>query len=361
MNPDFDPATDYVFFDDPLDYFTAMLRDIDRAEKYIFIQTYRFNNDSIGIKFRDALVKKSREGVEIKLLLDSWGTSLPGNFFADVEKNHGEVRHFKKIRFFWDFFTKNHRRNHRKLLLIADTISYIGSWNFTEYSLNWRESVLRANTALTLSFKKIFLGDFRQYYNRYVFEKGNLTRKAKFGSFEIITDEPSMIRQSIRKKFIELVRSANKEIIIQTPYFLPGYVMRKALINAAKLDIDVKVIIPKHSDVGLIDLLRNRYTGFLHRNKVKILYYLPNNLHAKVLMIDRQVFSIGSPNFDYRSFRFQHELILTGDENSIVRQINNHIDETMRNCENFDYEKWLRRPKITKFFEWLLLPFRHLL
>lgn len=361
MKSGFDPEKDYVFFDDPLEYYMAMLRDIEQARKYIYIQTYRFNNDSIGIKFRDALAKKAREGVEVRLLLDSWGTSVPGNFFSEIEKNEGEVRYFKKIKFFWDFFTRNHKRNHRKLLLIDDTISYIGSWNFTEYSLNWRESILRINTPLTLSFKKIFLGDFRHYYNRYVFEKGNLTRKARYGSFEIITDEPSIIRQSIRKKFIEMVRNANKEIIIQTPYFLPGYILRKALINAAKLDINVTVIIPKHSDVGLIDLLRNRYTGFMHRNNVKILYYLPNNLHAKVILIDRQFFSLGSPNFDYRSFRYQHEIALTGDEKSIVSQVSDHIDETMRNCENFDYEKWLRRPKITKFFEWLLLPVRHLL
>jgi cardiolipin synthase len=118
---------------------------------------------------------------------------------------------------------------------------------------------------------------------------------------------------------------------------------------------------PLNSDVGLVDLLRNRFLGPLHKSGVKLLFYVPHNLHAKLMLVDRELFSIGSPNFDYRSFRFQHEIVLVGKEQKITDQVIEHIEETIRNSEPFNYELWQNRSKIQKFFEWLLLPFRHLL
>jgi len=348
----------YNLYDDPFRFYNAMLSDIESARNLIFLETYRFNNDLIGVKFRDVLEKKSREGVEIKILMDSWGTSLPSNFFSEIVKNGGEIRYFKKIKFFWDFFTKNHRRNHRKLLLIDDTVAYIGSANITNYSLNWKESMLRMEDDTAKYLRKVFLEDFG-LYNKYVFEKPSYTRTIKHNGFEIIRDVPSMTRQRIRKKYVRLVKEANHEIIVETPYFLPGFVMRKAMSDASKRGVDVKILIPKHSDVGMIDLLRSRFIGQLHKNGISFFYYLPHNLHAKLLLIDKETFSIGSPNFDYRSFRFQHEICIVGENKEICKQIDAHATETLNNCEGFDYEKWSRRPLLQKFFEWLLLPLRH--
>ncbi len=351
---------EYTFFDDPFKFYNAMLNDIEKAKQYIYLETYRFNNDSIGIKFRDALTRKSHEGVEVKLLMDSWGTSLPSNFFADLINNKGEIRYFKKIKFFWDFFTKNHRRNHRKILIIDDSITYIGSANLSDYSLNWRESVLRIRSDLALSFKKIFIQHFK-IYNRYVFDKLTNIRKITHEGFEIIRDIPSLTKQRIRKKYMELVRSAITEVIIETPYFLPSFSVRKAFTDAVKRGVDVKVIMPRHSDVGLIDTLRNHYLGPLHKSGIKLLFYIPHNLHAKLMMVDRKIFTVGSPNFDYRSFRFQHEIALVGKDENALKQIEQHINETIKNSLAFDYEIWFRRSAIQKFFEWILLPFRHLL
>ncbi len=351
---------EFRFFDDPLKYYNSMLSDIEHAKKYIYLETYRFNNDSIGIKFRDALTRKCSEGVEVKILVDSWGTSLPSNFFAELQKKGGEIRFFLKIKFFWDFFTRNHRRNHRKLIIIDDIISYIGSANLTDYSLNWRESVMRIKSGLAVHFKKAFNQHY-QLYNKYVFEKLNTMRKLSHEGSEIIRDVPSITRQRIRKKYIQLIRTANKEVVVETPYFLPSFFVRKALTDAAKRGVDIIIIMPKHSDVGFIDVLRNRYLGPLSKSGIRLLFYTPHNLHAKLLMVDGEVFSIGSPNFDYRSFRFQHEIVLVGKDKNALDQISQHISVTLKNSEEFRYDLWRKRSAVQKFFEWLLLPFRHLL
>jgi len=351
---------EYKLFDDPLRFYNAMLSDIEKAKDYIYLETYRFNNDSIGIKFRDAITRKSKEGVKVKLLMDSWGTSLPSTFFGELQKNDGEVRYFLKVKFFWDFFTKNHRRNHRKLLIIDDTISYIGSANLTDYSLNWRESMLRIKSDLALSLKKVFEEHY-ELYNKYAFEQRFRLRKITHGGFDIVRDVPSLTKQRIRASFIQLIKLARHNIVIETPYFLPSFIVRKALMDAARRGVEVKVIMPKHSDVGLIDMLRNRFLGPLHKSGIKQYFYIPHNLHAKLLMVDDEVFAIGSPNFDYRSFRFQHEIVLIGMVNEVVNQLKEHINETIENSVEFKYSLWNNRSAIQRFFEWLLLPFRHLL
>ncbi len=348
----------YRLFNVPAQYYDNMLEDILRARKYIYFEVYKFYDDEIGERFREALTRKAKEGVDVKILIDSWGADVAEAYFQKLIDAGGKVRFFTKIKFVIDFFTKNHRRNHRKILIIDDVVSWIGSANIAAYTLPWRELMLRLEGDLAVSFKKIFNLDFK-LYNKYIYEKNSYIRIIRQDDFEIIRDVPSITKKRISKKFIQLIKNADRQILIETPYFLPGYFLRKALMNACKRGVDVTVILPRHSDVMLIDVLRNRYLGPLHREGLKFRYYLPSNLHSKAILVDDEIFAIGSPNFDYRSFRYMHEIILVGREETIIRQLNEHIRETINHSEPFNYEKWFHRPRFQKFIEWLLLPFRH--
>lgn len=351
----------YLLIDDTFKFYNKLISDIENAKKHIYIETYRFNNDSIGIKFRELLTSKAKNGIEIKLLLDSWGSaSVSYQFFSNLTKAGGEIRFFEKIKINFDLFTRSHKRNHRKLIIIDDKIVYIGSSNITEYNLNWKESVLRMQGEIAGDFKRIFKQDYR-IYNKYVFDKHRYTRRVKHKEFEIIRDVPSITIKRINKWFIRSIKKAKKSIIIETPYFLPGFLLRKALSDASKKGVEIKVIIPKHSDVGLVDILRNKYIGPLHKNGLQFMYFRTHNLHAKTLLIDKEIFAIGSSNFDYRSFRYMYEILLTGMNQQITSQLKSHLEKTIENCESFDFQKWKRRPLINKIFEWILLPFRHLL
>lgn len=351
----------FHIFDDPIKYYTSMLEDIENAKHYIYLQTYRVGNDSIGIKFRDALTEKAKQGVLVKILIDSWGgTSIPDNFFNELKDHNGEVRYFEKLKLNIDFFTKGHRRNHRKLLIIDDDISYIGSTNITEYNLNWRELVMRLKSNIAFKFNKIFDEDWENYNKKVIDKKAN-SRMIRHETCEILRDVPSITNKTINKRYTQLIKKAKGQILIETPYFLPGFLLRKALMDAAKRGVEVTVIIPRHSDVGLVDILRNKYLGQLYKSGINFLFYVPHNLHAKVMLIDDEVYSISSSNFDYRSFRYMYEIALIGQRKDIIEQLENHLRETIRNSQGFDYERWLHRSLINKFFEWILLPFRHLL
>jgi cardiolipin synthase A/B len=343
---------------DPFKYYAAIIKDIQEAQNYIYIELYKFTSDPIGIRFRDNLIKKAKEGVKVKLLIDSWAASSSYSFFANLVEAGGELRFFKKIKFSWDTFTKNHRRDHRKIFVIDDHISYIGSGNISGYSLNWRESMFRIKGDIAKKFKNIINENF-EIYNKFFYDKSIYTKSIKFKDYEIIRDVPSMIFQPVQRRLLELINNAKKEILIETPYFLPGSNLRKALMEASLRGVKVKVVIPKKSDVGIMDILSGRYLGELARQNVKMFFYLPQALHAKIFMVDRETFLIGSSNFDYRSFRYQHEICLLGKNKSLIRQIINHSNETLKESEPFDYESWTNRPMIQRFFERVLVPFRH--
>lgn len=350
----------YRIIDDTFQFYNLMLTDIAEAKEYIYLETYKFSNDHMGVRFRDALTRKAGEGVKIRLLIDSWGRGpVSESFFTDLIRLGGEVKFFEKIKINTDIFTRGHRRDHRKILVIDDQVCYIGSANITGYNLNWRELNLRSEGELAVAFRKVFLENFNAFNPFIITNKVTHTRKIRSGDFEIIRDVPSIQFQRLRKRYTQLIRQAERSVVIETPYFLPGFLLRKAMIDASRRGVTVQVIMPKHSDLRMVDILRNKYLGLLHSAGIRLLFYLPHNLHAKLLMIDGEIFSISSANFDFRSFRYQYEIALIGSEPEIVRQLKNHVAETIRNSQEFDYPEWKRRPLIEKIFEWILLPFRH--
>jgi len=346
-------------FSDPLKIYNSMLDDISHAKKNIYIETFRFENDPIGIKFKNALARKAQQGVEIKLLLDAWGTGANTRFFKPITDAGGEIKYFKKIRFVLNFLLANHERNHRKLLLIDDEITYISSINISNYNMNWREFSLRLEGKITKTFSEVFLDNYH-LKNSYKFDKRKKSEIIRKGDFEIVRDVPSVRYQRIRKRFIQLIKNAEDEVFIETPYFLPTYLLSESLISAAKKGVKVNLIIPRRSDVTVVDRLRQHYLGRLFEAGVKIWYYLPTNLHSKLFVADKWCYA-GSTNFDYRSFRYMFEIGLFTPNDEVRTVITQHIKETLDDCILFDYNEWDSRSKTLKFIERLLLTIKHLL
>jgi cardiolipin synthase len=336
-----------------------MLHGIENAKESIFIETFRFENDPIGIKFRNLLTKKAREGVKILLLLDAWGTAVNGRFFIDFIEAGGEVKFFKKLRFVFNFLSANHERNHRKLLLIDKQISYISSINISNYNLNWREFTLRLTGNICIAFKTVFLQNYN-LKNTYKFDKKRHSRTIKKENLEIVRDVPSVRFQRIKKKLIFCINKSKQEIFMETPYFLPTYLLTDALIKAANRGVRVTIIIPRRSDVKVVDILRAYYLGKLHDAGIKIMYYLPTNLHSKLMLFDEKIYA-GSSNIDYRSFRYMFEIGLFGEESKIYSEMRKHVDETLKECIDFDYDEWKNRKKTYKVLEHVLLPIKHFL
>lgn len=351
---------DYKIFDDNLLLFSSMIEDILNAKQYIYLEMYRFANDAIGKRFREALKKARGNGIEICLLLDAYGTKPDDAFFAELIELGVKINYFKKFKFFFfNTFARNHTRNHRKLLLIDDEITYIGSSNLTSYSLCWRDLNLRMKHPITHKFKGCFYNSLRKHklYEMVHFKK---IEPIYYHGFSIIQDVPSTYNKHVRDYILNQINDAQEEIIMETPYFLPGYKIRKALMAASTRGVKVKIFIPLNSDIALVDLLRTKYFGPMHKNGIEWRFFKPDNLHAKCLIFDKKRFIIGSSNIDYRSFIYQYEIMLTGTNIEIIELLNKHVEGTYKQCKGFDYEEWKSAPLSHKVIEWLITPFRRL-
>ena len=173
-----------LVIDDTLKLYNLMLNDIANAKSYIYLETYKFANDHMGVRFRDALTRKAQQGVDVRILIDSWGKGpISESFFSTLIANKGEVKFFEKIKLNSDLFTRGHRRDHRKILVIDDEICYLGSANITGYNLNWRELSIRMKGEIAVVFKKIFEQNFEAFNPYNITSKVNFSKTMKYAGF----------------------------------------------------------------------------------------------------------------------------------------------------------------------------------
>ncbi|MBS3075867.1 phosphatidylserine/phosphatidylglycerophosphate/cardiolipin synthase family protein [Candidatus Pacearchaeota archaeon] len=338
---------DFKVFSKAPEIYCSMLKDIESAKEFVYLETFSFGNDKIGKRFLDVLIKKAKQGVKMKLLIDAWGSTADKTFFKELINYGAEIKFFREFRYVIRIFSKNHERNHRKLLLIDNDITYIGSANISYRFIDWREVVLRLNGDITIPFVKSFIrtwessGNFNSRRMKSVFHKG----------FQIIHDFPSSIHRITERKYSTLINQAKKEIKIETPYFIPTGGIMNALAEAIKRGVKIMLIVPCKSDNFLVDVLRDRYLGRLYNEGINIYYYKPSVLHAKLLIVDDKFFLLGSSNIDYRSFIYQYEINFFGKNIHIISALKNHFEETLSQSELFNYSEWKKRSSLIKTLE----------
>src|SRR3989339_440479 len=313
----------YEILSKPEEIYSKMLNDINLAKKEILLETYIYGNDKTGRMFREALIKKAKEGIKIKLLIDSWGSSAKKHFFKELINLGAEVRYFKKLVYAFKIIGANHERNHRKLLLIDNQISYIGSINITSEGLDWVELVIRFDEEISLVFRRTFYHSWKRF------------------------------NKDFKKRMRNIIHKAKKEILIETPYFIPSPIIRYAIRKAIKKGVKIKIILPENSDKIFMDLIRNNYLGRLYRNGVKI-YFYPKILHSKLLIADDKYFLLGSSNLDHRSFIHQFEINLLGEHEEINTALKEYFVKHLSESKKFNYKIWKQRKNFKKFLEFFL-------
>ena len=353
----------YKFYSFSSLWYDDLLNDIYHAEKYIYLETFRISDDAVGRQLCKALIESHKRGVRVRVLADWWGTGVTNSCIQMLIREKVEVRLFKKFIPSLFLFSRNHRRDHRKIIAIDDKISYIGSANFTTYCTRWRESILRIEGKMTAVFKKIFMDNYKIYnkdWKHYSIRKA-FRRTIRYNDFFFIREVPSVFSQRIKKNYIRLMEDAKESIVIETPYFLPGYRIYKELLHALKRGVEVKILIPRSSDVKIVDYVRESILGRLHKRGAKILYYKYGNLHSKLLTIDSTWFSVGSANMDHRSFKYMFEIAMIGRDPLVNTLVNEHLERTEKMSLEFDMEVWKSRPLFKRLLALAIAPFSHLL
>lgn len=342
--------------------FDELLADIERAEHHIHLVYYIVRDDALGRRLMDALVRKASQGVEVRFLYDHIGSlSLPRRYFRELRAAGGKEAAFFPSRIPYVNMKINYR-NHRKLAIIDGKIGYIGGFNVgNEYlGLNehfgaWRDTHLRVQGGAVLQMQAQFLMD----WNLAAAKKIDLDPdyfpdpRSVHGviGMQLVASGPDTEYQEIKNAYIKMIYSAKETICLQTPYFVPDESLMTALRIAALSGVRVSIMLPSKPDHFFVYWATHSYVGELLASGVKVYLYEQGFLHAKTLVVDRKVASVGTANLDIRSFKLNFEMnafIYDADTAAALADIFGDDAESSR---ELTMEEYRRRPLFNRFRE----------
>ena len=336
--------------------FEIMMEDIQKAKHHIHIEFFIFKNDYTGKLVRDLLMKKASEGVEVRFIYDKVANWLvPKKFYKEMKKSGVKITSLMDAKFV-KFAEKLNYRNHRKVIVIDGSISYIGGMNISNnYFINpkWRDTHLRIQGQGALGLQACFLIDWYSSGKPLLDDKKYFPETKDFTQnlMQIATGGPYSLYHNLLLATINIIFGAKKYIYLQTPYFLPNESLLQALQAAALNGIDVRLMVSKRSDSPYVDPASRSYYSDLLEAGMKIYELHGKFLHAKTLVSDDMLSVIGSANLDFRSFETNFEINCYLYDPTIARQNKELFLQDLEQCKEIRYEEWIKRPKWKKFLE----------
>ena len=334
--------------------FNAIFKDVREARTEINIQYYIIKRDSLGAKLLAELIKKAKEGVKVRVLYDDIGSrGMSPSFFSELISNGGEVAvFFPSYLKFFNFRLNN--RNHRKVCVIDGNIAYIGGFNFGNEYLgldkkigNWRDTHIRIKGESVNHIQFSFILDWHKARNqpKLEFDQFSFVTEKHNGNspIQIITSGPNSETEHIKNMFIKLIMSAKQSIYIQTPYFIPDTSLMDACKISLLAGVDFRIIIPSRGNNPIIHWATWAYIGELLAYGAKVLLYEEGFLHSKTIVVDQEVASVGSTNFDIRSFKLNFEINAIVYDKKVAKHLHNLFIEDSLKSSEITLEKYSRR------------------
>ena len=358
----------HLFVGDDIQVFTtgqekleALLRDIESATDYIHLQYFIIENDNTGKRLIESLMNKAREGVQVRVLYDYVGSFyFRPKLLRRMRAAGIEVHPFMELTLTQFAFRANWR-NHRKIVVIDGKVGYMGGMNIADRYVTgdkkwsaWRDTHLRIVGESVAALQYSFAIDWN-YTTRKLLTNTTIHYETPLSSSDYIVQMmgsgPTNRWNNISFVFFKAITLAKRQVYIQTPYFLPSDSLLKALQVAALSGVDVRLMIPRRLDSTMLRLATNSYIKECLLSGIKIYFYEPTIMHAKVVIIDDEFVTTGSTNFDFRSFEHNFEcntLVYSKEFNQKMKDI---FAADMEQCTRVSMGKWKQRPLIQKALE----------
>ncbi|WP_125705733.1 cardiolipin synthase [Lacticaseibacillus daqingensis] len=307
-----------ALFTDGTALFRDMQKEIMQAEHNVFVEFYTFYDDQLGNAMRDTLIAKAQEGVTVRVLYDAWGSlGTKGTFFDPLREAGALVEPFLGIRSRFDF--RLNFRNHRKIVAIDGWTGYIGGFNIGDQYVGrskkfgpWRDTHLKVEGDAVLALQQQFIRDWDATVTAHPLDI-NQTHFPKtaggLGStmMQIVASGPHDDLEQIKLGYLKLINAARETLVIQTPYLIPDDSVLTALRGAIHSGVDVRIMIPHMPDHPFVYRASQYYARGLAQDGAKIYFYEAGFLHAKAIVADSAIASVGSANLDFRSFKLNFE------------------------------------------------------
>lgn len=336
--------------------FPDMLESIKKAKHHIHLEYYIFDYDEIGKKLIEALIQKAKEGIEVRFIYDDFGSPNITNAVEKRMKEAGiQVYAFYKIKFYL-LANRFNYRNHRKIMIIDGNTSYIGGINVSDKYINseekkklyWRDTHIKMEGTATYYLQFLFITDwnFCSEDKMPVDEKyfPEIEAKNQDCFVQIAAGGPDSPLPTILYSLIQAINLAQKEILITTPYFIPGDSILDALCVAALGGVKVKLLVPRDGDSKLVNAASRSYYSKLLEAGAEVYLYHKGFVHAKTMVTDSQLSVIGTANMDYRSFELNFEVNAVVYDKPIAEEMTQLFYDDIQYAEKLDPKQWRDRP-----------------
>ena len=346
--------------------FPALLIALENAKSHIHVEYYIYENDVTGNQIADVLIKKAKEGLEVRFMYDDFGSHGLGQAFIQKLNDAGvQTAPFYKIKWY-AFANRINYRNHRKIIIIDGTTSFVGGINMsdkyrndleTKNTLFWRDTHLMIKGQATSYLQYLFLCDWnfccakKLTYNETYFPTIDQNEKIENDVVQIAASGPDSSQPVIFYSLLEAISCAKKSIYITSPYFIPGESLMDALIIAIQSGLDVKLLIPGISDSKMVNTAASAYYTELLQYGAKIYKYNKGFVHAKTMVIDADLAIIGSANMDYRSFDLNFEVNALVYSEKTAKELTIAFENDLKDSAQIDAKVWLNRPKYIHVWE----------
>ena len=340
--------------------FPPMLAAIQAAQKSITFETYIYWSGDIGKQFADALSERARAGVRVHVLLDWVGSAkMDESYLTEMQQAGVQIEKFHKPH--WYNLARLNNRTHRKLLVVDGQVGFTGGVGIAPHWMgnaqdpdHWRDSHYLVRGPVVAQMQATFLDNWLKVTGKVLHGALYFPPIAPAGAqkAQMFSSSPSSGSESMQLMYHLAITAAERSIDLSVAYFVPDELTQKHLMDALARGVRVRFITPgEHTDTDTVKAASRATWGPLLQAGAQIYEYQPTMYHCKVMIVDQLLVSVGSTNFDNRSFRLNDEANLNVYDAAFAKRQTEVFEEDLKRSRRVTYEEWLNRPLREKAHE----------
>lgn len=347
--------------------FPAMLAAIRAAQRTITLETYIYWSGEVGRQFAEALSERARSGVAVKVMVDWAGSIKMEDALIQRMRDAGvELHQYRPLH--WYNITRLNNRTHRKLLVVDGKIGFTGGvgiadlWSgHAQDPKHWRDLHFRIEGPVVAQMQAAFNDNWIKTTGVVLNGEAYFPPQQRVGDTDahVFVASPAGGSESMHLMYLMAIAASERSIDLQAAYFVPDPLIMKALLAARQRGVRVRVVVPgKFIDSDTVRLASRAQWGELLQAGVEIHEYQPTMMHNKLLIVDGLMVSVGSTNFDVRSFRLNDEASLNVYDAGFAARMTEVFEDDLKHTVRYTHEIWARRPLKEKLVEKFIRPLR---
>ena len=353
--------TSYDFYFDGGEAFDSIIKDLENAKESIYIEFFIWRSDELGERVKDVLIKKASEGLDIKLIFDGLGSfgRISRKYKKALEKAGIKYRYFLDIRY---NILKLNYRNHRKMVIVDGNVLHTGGMNLGQEYIDggkdfesWRDTNIRITGEMCVHYLAVFISDWLNSSGKFDFIVPEIEDSSS-GDYlmQLCASGPDTIWSSLQMLYTKMITEAKEEILIESPYFVPDDSIFEQLKIAALSGIKVKIIMAGKPDKKIPFWVAETYFDEIIDSGMEIYRYQKGFLHCKNIIIDGKLATMGTCNFDFRSFELNYEINTVYYNKEMAGKLREQFFEDLKYCteiknEDLDKKGFLLRMRDSVF------------